>query len=191
MDLLELLLVLVFFGAPLLGRLLRRGAPQEPQLPPVETETQDAGWLPAPAPARTGPAPAAEGGGWAAGWGAWPGIETEAEDEEGEDEETALAADDRGPGSIHTAEAISLEPVEPREVALRPAPVVVSLEATRVDRKAEHQRFHQRLGEAAPRRPPPVRLADQLGSREAVRRAVLLAEVLGPPRALRELDDDR
>lgn len=189
MNWLELLLVAIFFGAPLLGRLLRRNEPQEPRLPPVEAETEGAGWLPAPTPARTPPAPA-EQGGWSSGWGGWPGMETEAEEEE-EEEETALQRYDRGTGPLRTAEPVTLEPVAVRDVAPRPVPVVVSLEETRVDRKAEHQRFHRKLSAPARARPRADRLADHLDTRRELRRAVLLAEVMGPPRSLRELGEDR
>lgn len=59
------------------------------------------------------------------------------------------------------------------------------VEVATVDREAEHARFHERIA-PAPAHPasarPHIRNAGEL------RRAVLLSEVLGPPRALRELD---
>lgn len=192
MDLLEVLLVLIFFGVPLLGRLLQRNAPQEPQLPPVDSEAEDAEWLPAPAPRReTAPAPA-QGGGWSAGWGEWPGMETAEEEEETEEAGAWAAPAERGgEETIHTLEAVSLEPVTPREAVERPVPVPVSLELVQVDRKAEHERLHQKYARPVAPRPRADRLADHLNSRGELRRAVLLAEVLGPPRALREIGGER
>ena len=183
MDWFELLLLFIFFGLPLLGRILQKNAP--PGLPPAEDEHGEHGEahgeLPAPRePART---PARSGSGeWSAEWGEWPGIEAE------DDEEEAVARiPDLAPEPIHTAEAISLEPVTVREEVARPlpAPLAEPLEVTEVDRKAEHARFHRRIARPAA---APVRaqgIAGQLRSREGVRRAVLMAEILGPPRALR------
>lgn len=193
MNWLELLLVIVFFGAPLLGRILQRNAPpQPPTVPPADAEREDIRWVPAPAPQRESlPAPAKDGG-WSAGWGEWSGLEADTDEDAAELAGEDIAGDhDLGADSIHTREAISLEPVTLEEATVRPLPVTVSLEATQVDRSAEHQRFHQKYFKAPPPRPRSDRLADHLRSRREVRRAVLLAEVLGPPRALRELDSDR
>ncbi len=69
-----------------------------------------------------------------------------------------------------------------------PPPQVVSMEALEVDREAEHVRFHDRY--VAPSRPP-IRsvprapLAAQMHDPNELRRAIILQEVLGPPRALR------
>ena len=189
MNWLELLLVVVFFGAPLLGRILQRNAPQPPPtVPPADAEREDIQWLPAPAQGRGSlPAPAKAESGWSAGWGEWG--EVEAAPEEGEDEEGADAPWDAE--SIHTREAISLEPVTLEEAALRPLPAAPVALDVEVDRRQEHVRFHDRYLKPAPRRRSPDRLADHLRSRREVRRAVLLAEVLGPPRSLREIQEDR
>jgi len=68
----------------------------------------------------------------------------------------------------------------PTAVAKR-APVEVAV----VDRDAEHARFHERV---APAPSSPASARPHLHGASELRRAVLLSEVLGPPRALRELD---
>ena len=192
MDWIELLLVAVFFGAPLLGRLFQR----QPPAPPPSLPRSDAPAPPdlqarLPAPERaTLPTPV---GGWSAGWGQWPeGAPEEAEDEEEVEDEEAIVGDhDLAADSIHTREAISLEPVTASEVALRPLPEApVALDAE-VDRSREHLRFHDKYFKPAPPPPRLDRLADHLRSRAEVRRAILLAEVLGPPRSLRGLEDEQ
>jgi hypothetical protein len=197
MDWIELLLVAVFFGAPLLGRLFQR---QPPAPPPPIPRSEAPGYAegPAdlqprlPAPERaTLPTPV---GGWSAGWGQWPeGAPEAAEDEEYTEDEEAIVGDhDLAADSIHTREAISLEPVTASEVALRPLPEApVGLDTLEVDRGREHLRFHDKYFKAAPPPPRPDRLADHLRSRDEVRRAILLAEVLGPPRSLRGLEDEQ
>jgi hypothetical protein len=188
MDWLEILLVLIFFGAPLLGRIFKTSPPPD-ALPPPEAEPygEEPARIPAPAGARRD-AP----GDWSAGWGEWPGMETE-EDEEAAAVEEARAAGVPDPEGIHTAEAVSLEPVTP-VVYQRPLPApVASLDLVEVDRKAEHERLHRRFARPAapPARARPDRLADHLRTRRELRRAILLTEVLGPPRALRPLEEDR
>jgi hypothetical protein len=83
------------------------------------------------------------------------------------------------------AEVVSLESTEvviPGEV---PAPVVVSLEQE-VDWEAEHTRFHQRYVDVRPAdRIPAHGLRDELRDPASLRRAVLLAEILGPPKSMR------
>ncbi|HEV2146648.1 MAG TPA: hypothetical protein VGR37_04460 [Longimicrobiaceae bacterium] len=198
MDWFEILLVIIFFGAPLLGRIFKPDPPQE-TLPPVETEGygEQPARIPAPAEARQGaqaPVPATADGGWSAGWGAWPGMETEEDEEEYAPEaERGTALRPADPEGIHTVEAVSLEPVSPvlYERPL-PAQVPVSLELAQVDRKAEHARLHARFAKpAAAPRPRPDRLADHLRSRTELRRAILLAEALGPPRSLQPLREER
>lgn len=83
------------------------------------------------------------------------------------------------------AEVVSLESTEvmiPGEVQ---APPVVSLEQE-VDWEAEHTRFHQRYVDVRPAdRAPAHGLMDELRDPAALRRAVLLAEILGPPKSMR------
>ncbi len=69
-------------------------------------------------------------------------------------------------------------------------------DAEGVFRSAEPPRPADAMGETPPDgvAPPPRRSAPHrrrrlLGSRAAVRQAILLAEVLGPPKALRRADD--
>ena len=86
-------------------------------------------------------------------------------------------------------EVVSLEPVEelrevPESERFAAANVAPPLEQAQVDRRAEHSRFHDRY--LAPQVPQPEKrpLATQLRERDALRRAVILTEVLGPPRSL-------
>ena len=197
MSWVELLIVVVFFGAPLLGRLFEK---KPPTLPPPPLPRSDAP-APAdlqprlPAPTRaTLPSRAGTGGGWSAGWGQWPEGASEEEDAaEGGGLEEGIAGDhDLDVDSIHTREAISLEPVSSAEAAVRPLPEApVGLDTTEVDWNREHVRFHDKYFKPAAPPPRTDRLADHLRSRAEVRRAILLAEVLGPPRALRDLDSER
>ncbi|HLL45767.1 MAG TPA: hypothetical protein VK399_03625 [Longimicrobiaceae bacterium] len=197
MDWIELLLIAVFFGAPLLGRLFQR---QQPAPPPTQPRDDSPGYAEAPAEAPTRlPAPARATlptpvGGWSAGWGEWPegASKEENEVEEGaEDEEGVVGDHDLAADSIHTREAISLEPVTASEVALRPLPEAPVALDGEVDRSREHLRFHDKYFKPPPPPPRMDRLADHLRSRAEVRRAILLAEVLGPPRSLRGLEDER
>jgi len=201
MGWLELLFVALFFGAPLLGRLFEK---KPPTLPPPPLPRSDApGYSPAPGdlqprfsvPARASlPAPAGTAGGWSAGWGQWPEGASEEEDAaEGGGLEEGVAGDhDLDVDSIHTREAVSLEPVSAAEAAVRPLPEApVGLDATEVDWNREHVRFHDKYFKPAAPPPRTDRLADHLRSRAEVRRAILLAEVLGPPRSLRGLEDER
>lgn len=162
MDWTDLLLPLLFIGLPLLGKLLEKRAP------PEEQEEYGEGLEPLPPveDVRAGEA-----------WGDWPGAE---ESPAGEEE------------GIHTLEARSLEPVTPEPLPVpveRPLPAAVAetLEVLRVDRQAEHRHFHRREPETpsvpVSRGAP---LGEELREPGALRRAVLLAEVLGAPKALRE-----
>ncbi len=198
MDWIELLFVVVFFGAPLLGRLFRKPPAPPPPLPRGDAPPPPYLQARLPASARAtlpAPAPAGAGGGWSAGWGQWPEGASEEEDaaEEGGGPEEGIAGDhDLDADSIHTREAVSLEPVSAAEAAVRPLPEApVGLDTTEVDWNREHVRFHDKYFKAAPPPPRPDRLADHLRSRAEVRRAILLAEVLGPPRSLRELESER
>jgi Na+-transporting methylmalonyl-CoA/oxaloacetate decarboxylase gamma subunit len=100
---------------------------------------------------------------------------------------------------VYAPESVGLAVYEPPpEVSVAPRPLPpepVALDAE-VDRDAEHARLHARidrpLSAAATVRPRHAPARDALGSLHdgaALRRAVLAAEVLGPPRALRALGD--
>lgn len=140
--------------------------PRQP-LPPAE---QEAALEVEPAPSN-----------WSSGWSDWPGAAPEVQweaEEEGAWEEVAETA----AGVPILAVELPVEvPVQLEAEAV--AVPVYSLEALEVDRQAEHQRLHARMEEAVPvprrRRSPP-----RLHGREELRRAIVLAEMLGPPRAL-------
>jgi hypothetical protein len=75
-------------------------------------------------------------------------------------------------------------------VAPRPLPAQPVALDVEVDRTAEHARLHARIDRPPPRvedlpRAPRLTVFHGPG---ALRRAILAAEVLGPPRALRDLD---
>lgn len=170
MDLGEILFLLVLFALPVLEQLFShwRGA-RRPPPPPAEPET-------GAAPPAEKPRLRVEPVG---GWGDWTVALPESEagaPEEIVDEEEAAARAPR-------AERARV-PEEPE--AERVAVQVVSLEPLQVDRPAEHVRFHRTLEAPALRRPArrAPRLAAALADRDDVRRAVLLAEVIGPPKGL-------
>ena len=82
------------------------------------------------------------------------------------------------------------DPPAPRMVSLeelgaRPAPVDAD-----PARESEHARFHRRLAASAPPARPAAKNRLRLGGPGEIRRAIVLSEVFGPPRALRPLGDD-
>lgn len=83
------------------------------------------------------------------------------------------------------AEVVSLESTD---VVLPPEPQghgVISMEHE-VDWEAEHTRFHKRYVDVRPAdRTPAHGLMDELRDPATLRRAVLMAEVLGPPKSMR------
>lgn len=109
---------------------------------------------------RAAPEPLPEIEGWSTGWGSWP--------------EEAPAEEAPAP-EVYIPEAV------------RVADPVVSMEAVHVDRAAEHARIHaiHARPPARPKRDRP-RLAALLRNESDVRRGIVLAEVLGPPAALRD-----
>jgi hypothetical protein len=101
----------------------------------------------------------------------------------------AAQGEERLAEEIHPFEAISLEQFDetPAPVALErvtreavpePEPVVIN-------RAAEHNRFHDRYLVPDPPSPRSETLPERLRKPGELRRAILLAEVLGPPRAMR------
>lgn len=177
MDFVDLILLLVFIGFPLLQFVLERlGAKNRPQVPPEEEI--DLPPLPPRLPVERKPtAPAEPEGGWSEGWGSWPHESLEVlTAEEVVSEE---AAD----------ELITLqERLNDREIseAARVTVPVVSLESLVVDRKAEHGRFHAITAAPKPAAPRavPLRIAETLRSPSELRRALIISEVLGPPKSL-------
>lgn len=127
------------------------------------------------------PRSAPTGGAWSEGWGAWPGIET-GEDAPGGEEEVE-------PVRVVTLEDAGREQGLPTEEAPASFTTVISLEPTRVDRVAEHARFRERVVVVPP--PPPPRPAEtfspaaRLRDPRELRRALIAAEILGPPQSVR------
>lgn len=180
----EILFVLLFVLLPLLQALLGRGG-EPPRLPSPEDAREEhdefAGAPPLPVP--LGPEPA------------WdeddhvPGLMARRERPADEEDRVPglLARRERPappPETLDAPVVVSLEPL-----AARPAPLRVAYDVE-PSRSAEHARFHRRTAvQARPeRRPSEPRLS--LRGVGELRRAVLLGEVLGPPRSLRTLEDD-
>jgi hypothetical protein len=86
------------------------------------------------------------------------------------------------PPALPDSGVVSLEPLDPR-----PAPARMAFDVE-PSRRAEHARFHRRVAAPEPVEAPAV---PRLRIRDAgeLRRAVILAEVLDRPRALRPLDE--
>lgn len=83
---------------------------------------------------------------------------------------------------MSAAEVVSLETLPAMPVAPRPLPVAAQTLETEVDWEAEHARFHQRYVDARPESLAAAHgLLDELRDPAGARRAVLLAEILGPP----------
>lgn len=161
----EILFVLLFVLFPLLQALLGRGG-EPPQLPSEQDAAEEhddlAGVPPLPVP-----------------------LEAEPFTDEEDHVPGLLARRARPappPEELHGPPVLSLEPLAPRPAPLRAAYDVEP------GRFAEHARFRRVAEARAERRPAAPRLS--LRGTGDLRRAVLLAEVLGPPRSLRTLEDD-
>lgn len=182
MDWFSVLLLIIFVVLPLVQQFLQKREP--PQLPPPEQRDWEWGQPPTSEPGEQGASrrritKVEDVNSWSEEWGAWPGEAAEQVD----DEELFVDL----PGAE--------EPAPEVLPAQHPAPPqVVSMEPLNVDRAAEHQRFHDRYvarpSSAPPPRPTNVHspIAAMLRERDGVRRAVILSEVLGPPRALQSLE---
>jgi hypothetical protein len=82
--------------------------------------------------------------------------------------------------------ATRARPAEGMSVAARPLPAEPATLETEVDWEAEHDRFHRRYVDArAPSLAAAHGLLDELRDPAGARRAVLLAEILGPPVSMR------
>lgn len=170
MDWIQVVFILLFIILPLIqGLAERRRGPsnQEPSatLPDIATREPEA-------------TPADE----TSAWDAWfePNAGNTRQLEVGQGEER-LAEE------IPPFEAISLEQFD--EV---PVPVVLERvipdalpEPVEIDRTAEHARFHSRFPVVVQPSPRSETLPERLREPGELRRAILLAEVLGPPRSLR------
>lgn len=182
MDLGDVLLILVFLVFPLLQQLLGRLGSPRPPAPPPGTEEEGEGvaapmeWerhpdLPGPAP-EPRPERPREWEAWTAEAAAEEIASREVVDEEEAAELTVLQA---------------RLPAETVPEAVRVSSPVVSMEALRVERPAKPARIPARA-EAAPvpeRSRRPSRTRELLRGPGDLRRAVLLSEVLGPPKGLR------
>lgn len=190
MNLIEILVLLAFIFFPLLQALLERAGKRggEEPLPPAGQEPE----IEAPAQvvvaerAHTEPARTSSPEHWSAGWGSWPG-EEHAEEEIRTIEQLSaeeVVTEDEADELIAYQERYAARQIPE---ATRVTVPVVSMEQLQVDRGAEHRRFHDRIA-VAPRPSPRVEqrpLRRILRRPAAVQQAILLAEVLGPPRALR------
>ncbi len=203
MDWFTVLLIFIFFVLPLLQELMRRRGPPPPELPPEEDEWE---WeLPQERQREgSGRRPTTEE--WSEEWEEWPGEVRETAEERREVsawEELGLEDIFGRPAEAPPEPPREAAPPPPPPTARVPEPVmapqappspppsppqVVSLEALEVDRTAEHARFHERY---VVRPVPNVRhqqqapLAALMQDGSELRRAIILSEVLGPPRALR------
>lgn len=198
MDLFELLFIGAMFLVGIVGNVVQSAKKKDqPPPPPVRRRPRrdpaalsrapgGAVLVPAepvrPLPGRFPVEPAPE-----QGWGAVaPG---------GREESTSElpVADAAGLEVILPFEAITLEPPELADweqgARPRPEPVRRTQDATVVDWTAEHERFHQKYVDVRAAAPPATHGAlHALRGRKALRQAILSAEVLGPPRALRPFD---
>ena len=194
MDVVELLVLLAFIVFPLIQALLEkmmgRGRRELPPEWESEQESPEEGavLVERAEPSATDSA-ADEDVSWSAGWGEWPGTTTvEAEELEELTAESVVTGEE--------AEEILYRqirvPDERMSEAARVKVPVVSLEPTRRERTREAPSARMELA-------PPVgrtrsrrrnRFSRILHDETELRRSVMLAEVLGPPRALREADLD-
>jgi hypothetical protein len=176
MSLLELLLLAAFIGFPLLQLLLEKLKGGEPPEPPPEGRAEEP---PIPAARREASLPPRQEEGWSSEWGSWP-TETPVELTDEEDAGVQEADELIVPLGRMAAQELS--------EAARVSVPVVSLEALHVDRKAEHTRLHARpVSRAATvRRAAAPTIGALLHSPADLRRAIVLAEVLGKPIALRD-----
>lgn len=200
MDFFEILIILLFIVLPLLQQVLGQrgegGGPDETadgegeRLPghrtgverPHREEERPAGAAQERSRTPSREEPSAPGG-WSADWGEWPGDEEdEAEDEAGLDEISAAEIPDEVRGRAPREQPMGHDAPE----QIRLATQVVSLEPLHVDRRAEHARLHaRRSADVEPVELRVARLAGLIEGRDDLRRAILLAEVVGPPAALR------
>lgn len=164
MSWVDVLLIAAFVLFPLIQQLLERS--RRSQLPPDEGSEEGA---PPIETAPTGTPWGMEGEGW---------TPDEASEPVGGEE----LAEAEGLRAAESPYGTLARPDVPMSTSVN----VVSLEPLHVDHGTEHDRLHRR---AVPPPLPPTRrpgsLRDSLRGRRELRRAVILAEVLGPPKALR------
>lgn len=186
MDWFTVLLFVIFIVLPLLQQFLGKDKPSQPpsseqrdewdwELPPMpESGERNGRDVPRPARSESEPIGAKDVGGWGG----------EISDVADEEIGGTLGTEDIPP----TERTLELPPLQPRT-----QPRVVSLEALEIDRAAEHKRFHDRFVAPAPPAMRPrrgVRSFSALRNPREIRRAIILAEVLGPPRAIRPIEPE-
>lgn len=185
MNVIELLVLLAFVLFPLLQGLLEKLGKRGEQLPPEYDPEAYRTSTDVELGEQIGAGAEGASGGWSSGWGEWT------------TEELPEELQIEGPVTEREAERFlrTRESLDTREAAQLPEAVrvqapIVSMESLEVDRKAEHRRLHARM---RPADPPAVRrrltpLETALRTRSGVQQGIVLAEILGPPRALSPLD---
>lgn len=188
MNLIEILILAAFIFFPLLQALLEKLGGRN-----REEEPADPQQLEAPPPVATVEPPRSrererlqevevDPGSWSSGWGHWP-------TETLEDLSAEEVLDEKEAAELVTYQEIV--PDTQMSEAARVSVPVVSMEQLVVDRKAEHRRFHDGVSRPAPPRPsqPGEPLDGALRQPHALRRAIILSEVLGRPRSLQPLQN--
>lgn len=187
----ELILLLVFGALSLLGAVADKtkkgGAPAPPPAPIAQRLPDGSVLLPSGQTVAAG-TPEAE----AYWWLPAPAASHEESSSEWEDPEDGVVSME----PVTQADERSLEPVgtpswERGMKGDRPEPVRESLERSEVDWNAEHERFHKKYVDGGQPTAAHARSSILAGmrGRHGLRQAVLAAEILGPPRALRPPDE--
>jgi hypothetical protein len=213
MDWFTLLLIFIFFVLPLIQQIAE--ARKRGGQPPVDAPEEEWDWEAEQREAqRSGTAEAQReqvsgNGGWSEGWGSWPGDpppEPVAE-ERPVDRAERVTVPRREPDTVSERpsgehERALPEPTVPIRVE-RPVPEIrpervlferaVPVEPVHVERREtrrpRERRALSRPAEGAVR--SVSAMAAVLHDRNQLRRALVLSEILGPPRSLRELESER
>lgn len=178
MDLVDLLVLLAFVGFPLLQLLLEKLGGGRKGQPPVEDEQEPTLPAPDPIPTHEPSLPAKAGEEWSTGWGSWPV-------ENLEDLTTKeVVSESQADELIALQDRLASREMLPE--ALRVTVPVVSLEALTVDRKAEQARVRATASSRAivAQRFAAPSISHSLRSQADLRRAIILADVLGKPRGM-------
>jgi len=189
MDIVELLVLLAFILFPLLQSVLeklggagRRGLPPDVDLPPQD-RADTGGPLSTPDAGMSSDTPAGHEAeeGWSAGWGRWPSDTLE--DLSAEEVVTEEVAEEIVARQRRLGESVTVT-----EAARVTVPVVSleSVQAEPAERLAGVKPI-QRLPPPTIRRRPLHPTIRGVGSRSELRRAIVLAEILGPPRGLEDM----
>lgn len=189
----EVIVILVFAALSLLGAVADKARPKgdgRPASPPptLAQRLPDGGVLLASGEKIAAGTPEAE----AFWWLPAPAASHEESSSETEDLEDGVISME----PVTQADDRSLEPVgtpswERGAREERAAPVRAVLETPEVDWNAEHERFHRKYVDGQPPTAAQARSSILAGmrGRHGLRQAILAAEILGPPRALRPPDE--